>query len=368
MRPARLLGLPAPARRLALPAPARLLALACAVVAAASGSLAGRELQERPTGQGFSFRTSAALVNVTVTVTDANGRFVPGLRREDFVLLEDGQPLPISQFDSDRVPVSLGLALDTSGSMAGEKMVAAQAALRRFLVDLLDSQDETFLYRFDSHPDLIHSWTTDRASITRALGAIQARGGTAMYDTVAEAIPMTQAGTRKKKALVVISDGNDTDSRVHLPELRQMIRETEVLVYAIGIGNGHGGSSTHAPTAPAPSRPVGVPTPSPFPGRQPAATSPPPAPLQSAPGNRQVDGLNADALRQMTDDSGGRTEVITASRDLDPATAGIADELRKQYFIGYVSAAPKDGKWHTIEVQVRKGAYHVRARRGFIGG
>ena len=68
----------------------------------------------------------------------------------------------------------------------------------------------------------------------------------------------------------------------------------------------------------------------------------------------------------LTDDSGGRTEVIQSHRDLDPATAGIADELSRQYFLGYVSAAPKDGRWHTIDVQVRKGNYRVRARKGYI--
>ena len=78
------------------------------------------------------------------------------------------------------------------------------------------------------------------------------------------------------------------------------------------------------------------------------------------------DRVNIEALRELTDDSGGRTEVIYSHRDLDPTTAGIADELSKQYFLGYVSSLPKDGKWHTIEVQVRKGNYLVRARKGFV--
>jgi hypothetical protein len=75
-----------------------------------------------------------------------------------------------------------------------------------------------------------------------------------------------------------------------------------------------------------------------------------------------------NALRSLTDDSGGRTEVIQGPRDLDPATAGIADELSRQYFLGYISTQPKDGKWHEIEVQVRKGQFHVRARKGYIAG
>jgi hypothetical protein len=76
--------------------------------------------------------------------------------------------------------------------------------------------------------------------------------------------------------------------------------------------------------------------------------------------------VNPDALRAITDSSGGRTEVVTAHQDLSSATAGIADELSRQYFLGYVSTIPKDGRWHTIDVQVRRGNYVIRARKGFI--
>jgi len=338
--------------------------------------------QERPTGQGFAFRTGVELVNVTVTVTDENGRFVPNLTPDDFELYEDGKRMAVQQFDAERVPVSLGIALDTSGSMLGEKIAAAQAALNRFLFDLLGPQDEVFLYRFDGRPNLIEGWTADRRAAARALGTIKPSGGTAMYDTIAEAIPLAQSGTRRKKALVVISDGNDTSSHTRVPELQQLIRESEVLVYAIGIdasdsdgssarsGSGYGsGSSTS-------NQPRTIPVPSPFPGRKPntqtlpAKPAPPPSSSPST-SRRQPSGtfdrVNPDALRQITDDSGGRTEIIVSPRDLDPATAGIADELSRQYFLGYVSEAPKDGRWHSIEVRVvRRGNYTVRARKGFI--
>jgi Ca-activated chloride channel family protein len=324
--------------------------------------------QERPTGQGFSFKTGVELINVTATVTDGTGRFVSGLRKEDFVVYEDGKPQSVSQFDAERVPVSLGIALDTSGSMIGEKILAAQAALNRFLFDLLGQQDEVFLYRFDSRPDLVQAWSTDRQAVSRALGRVQPRGGTAMYDTIAEAVPMAQAGSRRKKALVVISDGVDTASRTQSSELRQLIRETEVLVYAIGIdASGAPPAASHT-AAPAP--PASTPIPAPFPGKKPVAAPARPAPAAAAPQHAMrttsTDRVNVDALREITDDSGGRTEVIYSSRDLDPTTAGIADELSKQYFLGYVSSLPKDGRWHTIEVRVRRGAYTVRARKGFV--
>ncbi len=330
--------------------------------------------QDKPAGQGFSFRSNTDLINVTVTVTDENGRFVPGLNREDFVVYEDGKPQAVQQFDADRVPVSLGIALDTSGSMAGEKFQAAEAALNRFLFDLLGKKDEVFLYRFDSRPELIQGWTPDRSAVSRALGKISPRGGTAIYDTVSEAIPLAQKGTERKKALVIISDGDDTSSHVTMRDAQQLIRESEVLVYAIAIdpnATSRGSSAPNRTPTQAPAPQTAKPVPSPFPGRKPVSVPPPAAAPPSSPARTSAPYSNSggtNALRLLTDDSGGRTEVIQSHRDLEPATAGIADELSKQYFLGYVSSVPKDGRWHTIDVQVRKGNYHVRARKGYVAG
>ena len=330
--------------------------------------------QERPQEQGFSFRSNVDLINVTVTVTDSNGHFVPGLKKEDFDVYEDGVLQQTSHFDAERVPVSLGLTVDTSGSMIGDKWEAAKAALDRFLGDLLGSQDEVFLYRFDNQPELLQPWTSDRRATGRKLSGVQPRGGTAMYDAVAAAIPLAQRGTRRKKALVVISDGNDTSSQMRVTELTRLIQESEVLVYAIGIdASGSGPSNSYSSSSPG-QKVSAPPVPAPFPGRKatppPAAPPPAPAPRRSAPsrGSSSGDRVNVDALRAMTDDSGGRTEMIYSAQDLEPATAGIASELSQQYFLGYSSPAPKDGKWHTIEVRVKKGSYIVRARRGFIAG
>jgi Ca-activated chloride channel family protein len=336
------------------------MAMAGAVAAVVSLSAAP---QERPTGAGFSFRTGVELINVSVTVTDEHGRFVPSLRADDFTIAEDGKPQVIQQFDAERVPVSLGIALDTSGSMLGEKMAAAEAALHRFLFDLLGSDDEVFLYRFDAKPWLVEGWTRDRESVGRAIGRIKPGGGTAIYDTVAEAIPLAQAGTRRKKALVIISDGNDTSSHLRLYDVAELIRRTEVLVYAIGIDASDGLASSYA----APGTPRTLPQPSPFPGKAPPPRTAPSGSGTRARSSASVDRVNPEALRSITDDSGGRTEIIVSPRDLDPATAGIADELSRQYFIGYSSSAPKDGRWHTIDVRVtRPGAYTVRARKGFV--
>ncbi|HXG56360.1 MAG TPA: VWA domain-containing protein [Vicinamibacterales bacterium] len=358
---------------------------ACALLLGAV-SIAAQQ-QEEP--QAFKFRTGVELINVTATVTDGNGRFVPGLRKEDFRVYQDDQLQQISHFSSERVPVSLGIVLDTSGSMDGEKMAAARAALDRFLLDLLGPEDEVFLYRFDSSPELVHGWTTDRRKISAEIAQLRPRGSTAMYDAVAEAIPLAQSGKHRKKALVLISDGNDTSSRTAIVALQAQIRETEVLVYAIGIDSqadtltaplrrswrGRLGALMQSRPRPFPfPRPGGGtrdPRPGPNPGpRYPGMPGNPPPIIipPSSPRNRILndDRVNVAALRDITDDSGGRTEIVRSARDLDPATAGIADELSKQYYMGYSASGTKDGRWHPIRVEVQRGGYHVRARKGFV--
>ena len=121
----------------------------------------------------------------------------------------------------------------------------------------------------------------------------------------------------------MISDGNDTRSLVTLPELRRAIVETDVLVYALGIDN--------------------------------------------PPGARQkTERLDAGALRQITDDTGGRTEVVRGAGSLDAVIARIADELRQQYSLGYSTLVARDGQWHALRVDVRGRRLNVRARRGFV--
>jgi Ca-activated chloride channel family protein len=318
-------------------------------------------------GDGYRFKSGVDLINVTATVSDVGGRFVPGLTRDDFVVYEDDQPQEISYFSAERVPVSLGLVLDTSGSMAGEKIDDARAALDRFVFDLLDERDEVFLYRFSDHPVLVQDWTTDRASLSRAMSRITPDGGTALYDAVLDAIPRAASGRNPKKAVVVISDGNDTSSIGTLYEVRNRIRNSEVMVYAVGI-DGVSAETFRQPNV----RPRNPPPPVPFP--RPPFGRPggrfPIFPQIFGPGRGGRPGgddrVNAVALRDMTDESGGRTEVVRSGRDLKPATASIADELSKQYALGYTSSAKKDGRWHAIRVEVRNRAYRVRARQGYV--
>jgi VWFA-related protein len=339
---------------------------------AVAAVLAGAVLsgQERPAPSAdqapepFRFRSHVDLVNVAVTVSDRQGRFVSGLTQNDFRVFDDGQLQSIEYFSAERVPVSLGLVLDTSRSMAGEKIRSARSALDRFLFDLLDADDEVFLYRFSDRPMLLQAWTTDRTLISRALSRLAPDGATAMYDAVARAIPLGQAGAHRKKALLIISDGNDTSSDTPLRELKRRIRESELLVYAIGID----GEEEERPRRVFPPRQYPPRFPRPFPptrGRggwwpQTAGSR------QQFPGSAGDQRVNVAALRDLTDDSGGRTEIVREARDLDPATASIADELSQQYFLSYPATTARDGRWHTIGVEVADRSYRVRARAGYL--
>ena len=353
----------------------RLASITALVALALVGTAAQQQQPSAPQGQQdsqvFRFRTGVELINVTATVSDSNGRFVSGLRKEDFRLLEDGEEQQITHFNSERVPVSLGLVIDTSGSMEGEKWMNARQALNRFLFDLLDRDDEIFLYRFDNVPELVEAWTSDRDRIANGLARIRPRGATSLYDAVGDAIPLAQRGRHRKKAIVIVSDGNDTNSRTGILELRRMIRESEVLVYAIGIDSQamttFGGGGQQPPPGPR----MPIPLPFPMPGRRPSAPPrmPPSGPPVGTGGSSRRmmdDRLNVTALRDITDDSGGRTEIVRYGRDIDPATTSVADELSKQYYLGYPSQRKRDGQWHTIRVDVRQGSYLVRARRGYM--
>jgi Ca-activated chloride channel family protein len=361
---------------------------------------------QAPVAEGFRFKSSVELINVSASVFDTTERFVPNLHKEDFILYEDDKLQPITHFSDERVPVSLGILLDISGSMEGEKFRHATDAIERFLKDLLiGNDDEVFLYTFNDYPRMVQGWTKDRDLLMRQLRKQYPAGGTAMNDTVADAIPYAQRGHNPKKAIVIISDGNDNKSATQVSELRNLIRETEVLLYAIGIdgqaehhrsSGGRGGwpGSPGTPSGPGGRRwpqqspstqiisPQIVQWPGPTGGQRPPGPGFPPRwpkpdpkdpkdPQQPPPRNpRQPagmdDGVNSHALRELTDDSGGRTEIVKDGTDLQPATGSIADELSRQYSLAYEPAAKKDSRWHTIRVEAVNRDYRVRARRGYM--
>jgi Ca-activated chloride channel family protein len=268
------------------------------------------------------FRTGIELTSVTATVLDGEGRLVTGLTREDFDLFEDGEPQPITQFTSERVPVSLGVLLDTSDSMHGRRLDEARAAVGRFLFELLDPADEFALVAFNHAPRVLTGWTDDTRQVRRALDALLPTGSTAVYDALLAALPLTALRNRQRSALLVISDGADTASDATLRDVRSALLRTDAFIYAIAV-------------------------------------DPPVTPAINV-------RVNPQALREITDQSGGRTEVVQTTTDLIGATARIAEELNSQYLLGYSSPHGADGKYHSIRVRVRRADHRVRARNGYV--
>lgn len=266
-----------------------------------------------------SFRAGVIMVPVTVTVTDANGRLVTGLTRDDFQVFENGVEQEVTLFTSERVPVSLGMLLDTSDSMRGEPIVNAHAAVEHFLSTLLLPEDEAFVALFNHEVSLAATWTRPPADLPPLLVPLNPFGGTSIYDAIIDTAPLFSARVHPRAALVVISDGADTASFATLGEARDTYRQSEAFVYALGIDNPDG--------------------------------------------RRLSTRVNPAALNNITAPSGGYTEIIHSALELGPATQRIAAELNSQYTLAYSPAEPPDGEWRTILVRMQ--GLVARARQGY---
>jgi VWFA-related protein len=273
--------------------------------------------------QGRHFRSAVRLTTVTATVTDASGRLVRDLPRDRFEVFEDGLPQQVTQFTSDRVPVSLGILLDSSDSMYGRRIADARGAIDHFVEDLLDPDDEFALWIFNHQQQLLTTWTDDRSLALTMLAPVKPWGSTAIYDAIMAALPLADTRHKQRAALLVVSDGADTASDTALRDLRGALLRTDLFVYAIGIDS----ADRRAINAP----------------------------------------VNAITLAEITDQSGGRTRVVHDSSEVVTALEQIAEELNSQYLIGYSSDRASDGKYHSIRVHVRGGEYRVRARNGYVG-
>src|SRR5262249_49460355 len=161
------------------------------------------------------------------------GHLVKGLPREAFEIYEDGERQTITQFTGDRVPVGLGLLLDISDSMFGQRIRDARAAVEGFLAELVAPTDAYFVTAFNHAPHVLTSWTPDPEDVKAALAGIRPMGGTAIYDAVLSALPIVDRCTRERAAIVIISDGADTASDATLRDVRTALLRTDAFVYAI---------------------------------------------------------------------------------------------------------------------------------------
>lgn len=267
------------------------------------------------------FRQGIDLVVVSVTVADKDGRPVVGLQRDDFSVFEDGVRQPLSQFTSERVPISLGILVDVSDSMFGGRMADARRAIDRFVLDLLRPEDEAFLMVFNHQPDLVLGWTQPPRALAGRLDAVKPFGGTALYDALIRTRALLAQRRHSRCGLVIVSDGEDTASDARLQEALAALHWTDAFVYAIAID---------APTGPAINR-----------------------------------RFSPDALREITSQSGGYTAVIRQSAELGDATERIAYELNHQYTLGFAAAHGADGKYHLLRVRTHDPSLVTRGRRGY---
>ena len=282
-----------------------------------------------------ALRVDVRLVNIYATVIDSGGRYVQGLKKNDFLVEEDGRRQELSHFDHNvDTPVSVGIVLDTSGSMR-TKLDTATNAVDRF-VRTIHPDDDIFLMAFNNEVYLLQDFTNDRSKLRKALRYTDSAGGTALYDALEEALAKIRFGANNKRAILLVTDGQDTISQASFAQVRQRIRESELLVYSLGIGPAGGFVRAFGP------RRLG--------GR---------------------DTVDMNVLKAFATDSGGRANSVNddmlggRNSPFEKILDQIAEELRYQYTLGYYPAHSDDGQFHTINVRTRYG-YYVRARRGYV--
>jgi len=301
-------------------------------LAAVKGQIEIDSLQQ--TG-AFRFEVDVNLVNVTATVTDKKGNLVKGLTREDFELYEDGKRQEIVHTAADEnAPLSLAIILDTSGSMV-DKIDDARDALKHFLASI-NPKSESCVFQFETIVRLVQDFTPDPKKLGNALESLYADGATAMYDAVSQAVIKLKEGQFSKKAILLITDGNDTVSKNSFKEVREELQRSDVLIYVIGIGHGERGSYGHGSIGGA------------------------------------GDEVNKKVLEDFTKDTGGRTfivkgaHVVKGKDVIDEAARAVAKDLYYQYILAYVSSNESgNGDWRKIKVKVKKKKVHVLARRGY---
>ena len=274
----------------------------------------------QPALHGQAYRSGVDLVVVPATVLDRDGRLVPGLTQADFSIFEDGVEQRIVQFSGQRVPVSLGLAVDVSDSMYGVRIAAARMAIDRFVLSLLDEGDEAFLLVFNHAPVIRAPWTRPRALAGR-LEKVVPSGGTAVFDAVIKSASMFDTRRFQRCGLVVISDGNDTASDASLQDTLRRMNQTDAFLYGIAL-DAPGGAAI----------------------------------------NRE---FSPEALNALAGQTGGYTEVVHDPSELTAAAERIAYELNHQYTLAYVPGRSPDGQYHSIRVRTRDVQQIVRSRRGY---
>ena len=257
-----------------------------------------------------NIRVDSTLVLINVTVTDPLGRTVTGLEKEHFRLFEDKVEQKLTHFASEDAPLSMGLVFDISGSMGAKLQKSRQAAGQVFKT--ANPEDEFFLVQFNDRPELVMNWTTNTEEMQNRLTFTQAKGRTALLDAVYLAMNQMKKAHNPRKAILILSDGGDNSSRYTESEIKNLVREADVEVYAIGI---------YEPVA--------------------------------ARGRTAEELSGPSLLNELAESTGGRQFPVENLNELPDIAAKIGIELRNQYVLGYTpSRQEKDGKYHKVQVKL----------------
>lgn len=298
----------------------------CALVFAQPGDAAkarGRRNNPVVATPEATLRVDSALVTIPAQVTDRIGTPITHLTRDDFELFEDDVRQEIRYFGREDSPVSIGILLDSSGSMRDKRSAATQAAERFF--GNTNPEDEFFLVEFGDRPRVVTPFTSDSSEIYGRIRRAHAFGRTSLYDAVQLALVEMKRAKHSRKALFVLSDGADNRSRSSFGSIRNAMLESDVQLYAVGI-YGEGEAATREEAA--------------------------------GPG----------VLTELTQATGGTCFPLVSVRDLPEIAARISEQLRNRYVIAYSPAVnEKDGKYRKIRLTVAGGTsrYHINYRKGF---
>ncbi len=260
--------------------------------------------------QAPSLRVDTTLVQINVTVTDPLNRFVTGLEKEHFKLFEDKVEQTILQFSSEDAPLSIGLVFDTSGSMGPKLQKSRQAAAQFFKT--ANPEVEFFLIEFNDRPELVVPFTGDTEEIQNRLTFAQSKGRTALLDGVYLAMNQMKKARNPRKAILIISDGGDNNSRFTESEVKNAVREADVQIYGIGIFEPMGSR-----------------------GRTPEEL------------------MGPSLLNEVAELTGGRSYNVENLNELADIAAKIGIELRNQYVLYYSSKnQARDGKYRHVNVKL----------------
>jgi Ca-activated chloride channel homolog len=270
-------------------------------------------------------RKNVDLVLVPVTITDPLNRLVVGLAKDNFQVFEGKKPQQIKSFSSEDAPVSLGIILDVSGSMK-QKMDRAREAVMRFCNDA-NPQDEFFMVTFSDAPRMVADFTSRPEDIQSTLAFPLAKGRTALLDAIYMGISKMREAHYARKALLIISDGGDNHSRYTEPEIKSLIKEADVTIYAVGTYDRY------------------VPT--------------------------EEEVLGPLLLGDIAEATGGQAFTLDNPNEMPAVAARIGLEIRRQYVLAYrPEESERDGKWHKIRIKLKfssskLGFLRVHAKAGY---